>query len=100
MTSDCYFINGSAGSVKKGIKRNEDEEDINASIDQIRSVINDTFKFYDNNLRNVSKMIHNYREIAYEEYKSPKLLVDFLEQETFTVEYGIANRSTAFVATY
>ncbi|CAF1359437.1 unnamed protein product, partial [Didymodactylos carnosus] len=82
------------------IKCNEDEEDINTSIDQIRSVINDTFKFYDNNLRNISKMIHNYRETAYEEYKSSKLLVDFLEQEGFTVEYGIANRSTAFVATY
>ncbi|CAF0864381.1 unnamed protein product [Didymodactylos carnosus] len=67
---------------------------------RIRPVINDTFSKYDENLHNISNLIHQYREIAFEEHKSSKLLTDFLVQEGFIVEYGIANLSTAFVATY
>ncbi|CAF1080829.1 unnamed protein product [Didymodactylos carnosus] len=72
----------------------------NSSHYQISSIINDTYNLYDTNLRYITKKIHEYRETAYNEYQSAKLLADFLEKEGFLVERGIANRTTAFVATY
>ncbi|CAF1075538.1 unnamed protein product [Didymodactylos carnosus] len=66
----------------------------------IRSIIHDAFKVYDTDLRSISKKIHEYRETAYEEFQSSKLLTDFLENQGFIVERHIANRPTAFVATF
>ena len=48
----------------------------------------------------VSDAIWDYAEIALLEHKSAKLLADSVEREGFNVERGVADLSTAFVATY
>lgn len=44
--------------------------------------------------------INEYAETAFREHKSAKLLADMLEKNGFTVERGVADIPTAFVATY
>lgn len=44
--------------------------------------------------------IWSYAELPYEEYKSSALLCDILRKEGFTVEEGVAQIPTAFVARY
>lgn len=47
-----------------------------------------------------SNAIHEFAEIAKEEYKSSKLLADLLEDEGFQVERGIGSQDTAFRAVF
>lgn len=48
----------------------------------------------------VSKQLWDNPEILYEEVESAKLLSGWLEENGFTLERGVANIPTAFVATY
>ena len=48
----------------------------------------------------VSDALWDYAEIALDEYKSSKLLADSIEKEGFTVDRGVADLPTAFVAIY
>jgi aminobenzoyl-glutamate utilization protein B len=48
----------------------------------------------------ISDKIWEYAELGFVEFKSSKLLADTLESEGFTVERGVADIPTAFVATY
>ncbi|TLS36543.1 M20 family metallopeptidase [Pseudalkalibacillus caeni] len=48
----------------------------------------------------ISKHLYHNPELGDQEYKSMKLLTDFLEEQGFTVEKGIVDRPTAFQATY
>lgn len=47
-----------------------------------------------------SSKIWNYAELGYQEHKSSELLISELRKDGFTVETGVANIPTAFVATY
>lgn len=51
-------------------------------------------------LVNIAKKIFGYKETAYEEYKSSKELVSFLEENGFQVSRNVAGLETAFVASY
>jgi hypothetical protein len=64
------------------------------------TIIADTFKKYDDDLRDISLKLHRYHELAFKEFKSAKLLTGFLEKEGFSVKHGIAGDETAFVGTY
>lgn len=48
----------------------------------------------------MQKQIHEYAEPCYMEHKSSALLIEHLEANGFTIERGVANIPTAFVATY
>jgi len=63
-------------------------------------IIEESFATHDEALRGVSLVIHDLKELAFEEYKSSELIANFLECEDFTVERRIAGDPTAFVATW
>src|SRR5215510_14662311 len=46
----------------------------------------------------MSDTVFSYGELAYQEFETSKYLTDLLEQNGFTVERGIANMPTAWVA--
>ena len=48
----------------------------------------------------MSMTLWDYSEIAMREYESAEYLADILEREGFTLERGVAEMPTAFVATY
>jgi aminobenzoyl-glutamate utilization protein B len=48
----------------------------------------------------VSKQIWDFAELGYHENKSSKLLQDQLKQAGFTVQAGVADEPTAFIASY
>jgi aminobenzoyl-glutamate utilization protein B len=48
----------------------------------------------------MSDEIWAHAEIAFEEYKSSKILSDYAEAQGFTVERGVADMKTAFIASY
>ena len=51
-------------------------------------------------LRELSKEIFSFAEIGHEEFKSSKLLADFLQKNDFNVEYPYGGLQTAFRADY
>ncbi|MEQ9591007.1 MAG: amidohydrolase [Cyclobacteriaceae bacterium] len=53
-----------------------------------------------NELTSLSDEIWAYAEVAFQEKKSAKALADYAEKQGFTVERGVAQLPTAFVATY
>ena len=55
---------------------------------------------HESNLIKISDAIWELAETAFEENQSAKLLADYAENQGFTVERGVANIPTAFVATY
>ncbi len=59
-----------------------------------------TIESHEDELINLSDKIWALAETAFEEHKSAELLADFAEKEGFTVERGVAEIPTAFVATY
>ena len=63
-------------------------------------IIDDTYKKYDGDLRDISLKLHGYHELAYKEFKAAKLLTGYLEKEGFSVKRGIAGDETAFVGTF
>ena len=48
----------------------------------------------------LQKQLHGFAEPGYQEYKSAALLEAFLEENSFTVEKGVAGIPTLFVATF
>ena len=66
----------------------------------ISSIIDQSYKKYESDLRYISLEIHKFPELAFQEHRAAKLLSEFLEKEGFTVERGIAEDETAFVATF
>lgn len=50
--------------------------------------------------KDIALQIWNYAEVGYKEVKSSALLTETLRKEGFTVEMGVADIPTAFVATY
>jgi metal-dependent amidase/aminoacylase/carboxypeptidase family protein len=64
------------------------------------SSIDQSYRKYELDLRQISLKIYEYCELAYEEHKSAALLSGFLQNEGFTIEREIAGRATAFTATY
>ena len=73
---------------KNGQTTNEKNEIINS--------INDNKTQYEES----ALKIWGWAELGYQEYKSAKELQDLLKNEGFSLEIGIANIPTAFVATY
>jgi len=64
------------------------------------TIIDDTYRKYDGDLRDISLKLHGYHELAYKEFKAAKLLTGYLEKEGFSVKRGIAGDETAFVGTF
>jgi len=56
--------------------------------------------FHEKDLIKLSDSIWSYAETAFKEYKSSKLLADYAEANGFTVQRGVAEMSTAFVASF
>ncbi|MCS6991403.1 MAG: amidohydrolase [Chitinophagales bacterium] len=48
----------------------------------------------------LSDSVWKFAELAFREIRSSKLLADFAEQQGFTVQRGVANLPTAFIASY
>src|SRR3954467_3082488 len=48
----------------------------------------------------ISKQIWSFAETRFTEHRSSELLVNTLEEEGFTVERGVADMPTAFIASY
>jgi len=51
-------------------------------------------------LAEIADMIWCLAEVGMQEYESAKVLEDYLEENGFTVDKGVAGMPTAFVATY
>ena len=51
-------------------------------------------------LYQLSDAIWSYAELGMEEYQSSKAIIKYLKQNAFTVEEGVADMPTAFVATF
>jgi len=64
------------------------------------SIIKEVYTKYNADLRDISLKLHSYRELAFKERKSAKLLTSFLKKEGFQVDTGIAGDETAFVGAY
>lgn len=58
--------------------------------------LQNAYPFY----KDIALQIWNYAEVGYKEVKSSALLTETLRKEGFTVETGVAEIPTAFVATY
>src|SRR5271154_6241245 len=64
------------------------------------SIVNDAYNKYDDNLRDISLKLHSYHELAFKEFKSAKLITEFMEKEGFKIRRGIAGDKTAFECTF
>lgn len=60
------------------------------------SDVQSQYEFY----KKTEQQIWNYAEVGYKEYKSSRLLQQVLRNNGFTVDSGVAEMPTAFVATY
>lgn len=65
-------------------------------LDLVNKVINEKQDI----LINVSDRIWEFAELPYQENKSARLLSQILEKEGFSIEMGVANMPTAFVASW
>lgn len=66
----------------------------------VKKVVFDWFDKNEEKVIGVSKEIWDNPEVMWTEFKSSKLLADWLEENGFTVERGVADMPTAFVASY
>ncbi len=64
-----------------------------------QSIIN-SVENHQSKLIEMSDEIWALAEIAFEEYKSAAILADYAEEQGFTVERGVADMKTAFIASY
>jgi amidohydrolase len=69
-------------------------------IDQFKSQIITGVDSHSDELRELSRKIHDNPELGFHEIKAAKWLTDFLEKNHFTVERGVYGLETAFRATY
>ena len=63
----------------------------------VKKVVFDWFDKNEEKVIGVSKEIWDSPEVMWTEFKSSKLLADWLEENGFTVERGVADMPTAFV---
>lgn len=68
--------------------------------DKVRSTITSWVDKNEDEIIAVSKQLWDNPELQYQEVESVKLLSGWLEKNGFTLERGVANIPTAFVATY
>ena len=71
-----------------------------SNISDINQDILNSIEKHSSNLINISDEIWNLAETAFNEHKSSKILADYAIKNGFTVEMGVADMPTAFVATY
>lgn len=64
---------------------------------KIKKTIEDNLEYV---FKNIGTVLYKNPEISEEEYKSCKLIVEFMEMEGFTVEENFCNIETAFKAVY
>jgi hypothetical protein len=64
------------------------------------AIVDDTYDKYDDDLRDISLKLHSYHELAFKEFKSAKLITEFMEKEGFKIKRGIAGDKTAFECTF
>jgi amidohydrolase len=69
-------------------------------VEQLRARAIEAIEERADGIVSLSKYIHANPEIAMQEFKSAAACADFLENQGFTVERGIADIPTAFSATY
>ena len=67
--------------------------------DKVRSTITSWVDKNEDEIIAVSKQLWDNPELQYQEVESVKLLSGWLEKNGFTLERGVANIPTAFVAT-
>ncbi|MDJ0645203.1 MAG: amidohydrolase [Flavobacteriaceae bacterium] len=65
-----------------------------------KALIQASVENHKEDLIKISDEIWSSAELAFEEYKSSKLLADYAEKNGFNVERGVAGMPTAFVASY
>jgi aminobenzoyl-glutamate utilization protein B len=70
------------------------------NVDRLRSQAWDSVTDHQNELIAISDALWNYAEISLLESRSAAELADYLEAQGFTVERGVADMPTAFVASY
>ena len=87
----AIFAYGSQAQIKKVVA--SPEEGFKAAVIQN---LQNAYPSY----RDIALQIWNYAELGYKEVKSSALLVETLRKEGFTLETGVAEIPTAFVATY
>jgi len=66
----------------------------------MKDKIRGTIASYLPQLENMSDRIYDFAEVSAKEFQSSQLLVDYLRQQGFAVEQGIADMPTAFRAVY
>ena len=71
-----------------------------SDVEELKSYVLEKVEARKDQMIKVSDALWEYAEIALLEFRSAKLLADIAEQEGFTVEMGVANLETAFVAVY
>jgi amidohydrolase len=69
-------------------------------VDKLKQRVVDEVEARRDELIRISDTIHANPELAFEEFESAALLTSVLEQEGFTVQRGVAELETAFVASY
>ena len=74
---------------QKKAKPSANKQAVIASIDQKRATLID-----------MSDQIWNFAEMSFEETNSSKLLSDYAASQGFTVQKGVADIPTAFIASY
>ena len=87
----AIFAYGSQAQIKKVVA--SPEEGFKAAVIQN---LQNAYPSY----KDIALQIWNYAELGYKEVKSSALLVETLRKEGFTLETGVAEIPTAFVATY
>lgn len=87
----AFFAYGSQAQNKKVVA--SPEEGLKAAVIQN---LQNAYPSY----KDIALQIWNYAELGYKEVKSSALLVETLRKEGFTLETGVADIPTAFVATY
>ena len=85
-----------AASAQKKSKLDPMEAQINLSKNEVITILNNSYEAD----KKTALQIWNYAEVGYKETKSAALHVQNLKAAGFTVETGVADIPTAFVATY
>jgi len=66
----------------------------------LKTTVNQDIQSKYDQYKNIALQIWNHAELGYKEVKSSALLQETLKKEGFSVEAGVAEIPTAFVATY
>ena len=64
------------------------------------SSLNSSLNKHQETFENAAMQIWNWAEVGYQEYKSAKLLKDELKANGFTIQSGVADIPTAFIAEF